>query len=441
MKIELYDKIFTQLEKAFTENESARETSVEFKNPGPSAWNYAQSWAQQAVDRPKGAPLPEYTPVYDALLATNRISYAIGVAMGRFGPAGEGILDEAPDSSLPAGILYLSGHNDDDSLSHPACHPIKEAWAEHGADVGKRASLKDWLMKSFFKDVHLKMYEKKPIYFPLSSKRKNFVAHVSIHRWADDTLQTLLADYLIPDLNKLEGELADLMASRKEGSKKARSEAENRYEKAKTLREELAKFIDLARVCAEQGPPAAKAGDVARETDARFRMDLDDGVMINSAAQWPLLEPQWKQPKKWWSELCNAKGRKDYDWAHLAARYFPARVDGKCKKDPSLGVAHGCFWKYHPGKAHQWELRLQDEIEKDFTIDEEGSNDFRAAFEKEHPERVKALKAAEEKRREKKRKKANPGKDQKKEKRVRKKKKKKNTKQIGLFEKKRGGNE
>ena len=52
-------------------------------------------------------------------------------------------------------------------------------------------------------------------------------------------------------------------------------------------------------------------------------MDLDDGVMVNSAALWPLLEPQWKDPKKWWKELANAQGKKDYDWSHLAARYFP----------------------------------------------------------------------------------------------------------------------
>ena len=44
--------------------------------------------------------------------------------------------------------------------------------------------------------------------------------------------------------------------------------------------------------------------------------------MVNSSALWPLLEPRWKDPKKWWRELCTAQGRKDYDWAHLAARYF-----------------------------------------------------------------------------------------------------------------------
>jgi hypothetical protein len=51
-------------------------------------------------------------------------------------------------------------------------------------------------------------------------------------------------------------------------------------------------------------------------------------------------------------------------------RYFPKRVDEKCQKDPSLGVAHGCFWKYHQAKAWAWELRLQNEIGPNFRIEE-----------------------------------------------------------------------
>jgi len=50
--------------------------------------------------------------------------------------------------------------------------------------------------------------------------------------------------------------------------------------------------------------------------------------------------------------------------------YWPTRVDQKCQVDPSLGVAHGCFWRYHPGRAWAWELRLQDEIGPDFRIEE-----------------------------------------------------------------------
>jgi hypothetical protein len=396
--------IFEILDQAFTEHESARETSVEFKNPGPSAWKYSQEWAQEAVDRPEDTPLPKYKPIYDDLNQLNYISYSIGVAIGRFGAKGEGILNIASESALPAGILYLSAHSDNDTIKHHAFRPIHETWAKYGRLISKGASLKKWLMHSFFKDVHLDMYEKRPIYFPLSSKKRNYVAFISIHRWADDSLQTLLADYLIPELNQIDGELQDLMETRKRGDKKNQAEAEDRYTLAKTFYDELKEFVDLVRQCAEKGPPPANPKDISREANARYKMDLGDGVMINSAALWPLLEPQWKQPKIWWSELCNAEGKKDYDWAHLAAIYFPKRVDAKGKKDPSLAVAHGCFWKYHPEIAYKWELRLKDEIGPDFTINEKDSDDLRAVFENEHPDKVKELVKAEEKRRKKKQK-------------------------------------
>ena len=157
--------------------------------------------------------------------------------------------------------------------------------------------------------------------------------------------------------------------------------------------------MDAVAQCAEKGAPKADPRDPAREVDARFRMDLDDGVMINSAALWPLLEPQWKEPKKWWRELCRAEGKKDYDWAHPAARYFPQRVDGKCQVDPSLAVAHGCFWKYHPEKACAWELRLQDEIGPDFQLQEADSDTHRAALVAAHPERVQEIRDTEARRR------------------------------------------
>ena len=74
------------------------------------------------------------------------------------------------------------------------------------------------------------------------------------------------------------------------------------------------------------------------------------------------------------------------------------RVDEKCQQDPSLGVAHGCFWRYHPGRAWAWELRLQDEIgpRTTFRIEElpyrpggrslgdDGSGPHRAAWLRDH---------------------------------------------------------
>ena len=270
--------------------------------------------------------------------------------------------------------------------------------------------MRDYLREKFFTDDHLKRYEKRPIYFPLTSSKKSFVAWVSIHRWKDDTLQTLLADYLQPELSRLAGELADLMEARSSGDRTSQTRAHSRYEQVSALHQELYDFNKLVGEIAERGaPPVVGKGAKCppREADARFKMNLDDGVMINSAALWPLLPPQWKEPAKWWTELCS-EGAKNYDWSHLAARYFPTRVDAKCQQDPSLAVAHGVFWKYHPAKAYQWELRLQspDELGPDFILEEEGHEGYRADFLAAHPDKAVELREAEQKRRDRKAQKA-----------------------------------
>jgi hypothetical protein len=395
--------IFSSIDSSFTIHESAREPSVEFRTPAPSPWRYAQAWAQRAVDRPENTPLPPYDPEYDPPAPEAHVSFAIGVALGRFGSNGEGILDTPPADALPAGIFFVSASEHlPDSLRHPAASRILAAWDEHSAAIlgDKRLSLRDWLRKPFF-EYHKGLYENRPIYFPLSSEKRSFVAYVSIHRWADNTLQTLLADHLNPSLVQLDGEISDLNRARASSDKKTASGAEKQYATTKRLRDELADFIAAVTQCAERGAPPTDPACPPRETDAPFRMDLDDGVMINSAALWTLLNPQWADPKKWWKQLCQAD-TKDYDWAHLARRYFPARVDGKCRNDPSLAVAHACFWRCHPAKAYAWELRLQDEIRTDFLIDETDSNLHRAAFLKDHPDQASEIQANEQKRRERK---------------------------------------
>ncbi len=399
------DRIWTTLEGACTAHERARESSVEYRRPTASPWIYAQDWAQRAVDRPEGAPLPPYEPVYDQPTPPSLVSFAIGIALGRLGASGEGILDEVPLAALPHGILFLSAATERDSLDHTACEHLRTAWKEYGAVVGEGDDLRTYLRKSLLAH-HRSVYENRPIYFPLSSAKKSFVAWVSIHRWRDDTLSILLADHLLPERRALEGQLDDLRHAKAEGDKKGRGKAEDRFAKFQTLLGELNAFIEAVTECADKGPPPSDDKCPVREVDARYSMDLDDGVMVNSSALWPLLEPQWKDPKKWWKELATAQGRKDYDWSHLAARYFPKRALAKCVDDPSLAVAHGCFWRLHPAKAYQWELRLQDEIRPDFTIDEPDSDAVRAKFLAEHAREAAEIEKAEQTRRERKAKKA-----------------------------------
>jgi hypothetical protein len=364
----------------FASHESVRETSHMFCRPGPSPWRHAQDWAQAAVDRPEGAPLAEYVAQFDPEPPTDHLSFALGVALGRFGPAGsdaEGILDPSTadlSHALPDGILFLDttldAEDHRDGLGHPAAAPLHAAWAQHGPAIGTRRGLREWLALDFFKDVHKGMYENRPIHWPLSSAGRTFVAWVNIHRMNEQTLQVLLADHLAPALTRIDGELADLRSARAGADRNAARAAERRYDRVLKNRDELQDFIDAVEQCADRGAPPTDRNCPDRERDARYAPDLDDGVMINSAALWPLLDPQWKDPKKWWAELAAAQGRKDYDWSHLAMRYWPNRVDRKCQQDPSLGVAHGCFWRYHPERAWSWELRLQDEISPDFTIEE-----------------------------------------------------------------------
>ncbi|MBX3247841.1 MAG: BREX-6 system adenine-specific DNA-methyltransferase PglX [Myxococcales bacterium] len=483
------------LDNAFTLHESHREPSVEFRTPGPSPWRHAQAWAQTAVDRPEGAPLPEYVEELDPEPASDHVSFALGVALGRFGANGEGIVDpktgrpvpvptptflgetdvaagaaaragatrtgkadratgtdteteaetesalratgtgmgtgtgtgtstaasaaadaDGPDllvHALPHGLLFLDRTLDDadlrDGLGHPAAKGLHEAWATYGPSHASqwttRSSLRDFLALDFFKDVHKGMYENRPIHWPISSEKKTFVTWVNIHRMDARTLKVLLADHLLPRLTQIEGELADLRAARDGADRKAAKTAEKQLGKLLAAKDELETFVADVAQCAERGPLPIDPKCPPRERDAPYAPDLDDGVMINSAALWKLLEPQWKDPKKWWKELASAApapedpkskatlaadpastwveggpvralpggGRgagtplragkgKDYDWSHLAMRYFPTRVDEKCRRDPSLGVAHGCFWRYHPERAWAWELRLQDEI-------------------------------------------------------------------------------
>jgi hypothetical protein len=371
------DKICEVLESAFGIHEAHRQPSVEFRRPGPSPWRHAQEWAQAAVDRPEGTPLPDYVEQLDREPPTDHLSFAVGAALGCFDPESEGALDPtSADSSatLPHGILFLDRTLDAedrrDSLGHPAAEPLHAVWTEYRPAIDTKRGLRDWLALDFFKDVHKSMYENRPIHWPLSSSSKTFVAWVNIHRMTEQTLRVLLADHLMPTLARLDGELADLRAARDGVDKMAARAADKQYDRVLKARVELIAFIDAVVQCADLGAPPTDSSCPPREQDARYAPDLNDGVMINSAALWPLLDPQWKDPKKWWKELAAASGSKDYDWAHLAMRYWPTRVDKKCQEHPSLGVAHGCIWRYHSTRAWAWELRLQDEIDAGFRIEE-----------------------------------------------------------------------
>jgi len=222
-----------------------------------------------------------------------------------------------------------------------------------------KLNLNQFLREKCF-DFHKSVYENRPIYFPLSSGKKSYVVWMNIHQFHDATLKNILADFLIPEQRFLMLRLNEL---RKRKVTAADAQEQNRLEgeisKYGKWQEELDDFILNMSQISEKG-----ANPKSQEVQISFRMDLDDGVMVNSAALWPLLYPQWKDPKKWWGHLEKPVGKNDYDWSHLAMRYWPYRCLEKLKKDPSLAVAHSNYGKhegqdlfkqYHPKMAEKWE--------------------------------------------------------------------------------------
>lgn len=292
-------RIVAVLDAAFSEHEAAREASVEFVRPGPSRWHAAQAWAQRAVDRPPGAPLPDFDPGPSQPAPPEAwLSFAVGVALGRFRPDG-GIVcvGERAPWSLPHGFLLLDRTPGAcDALEHPACALLRDAWREHAPALARPPSLdalRDWLMDDFFLRWHLPTYERMPYLLPVASgdRGRTLLALVSIHRFADAPLERL----------------ADALAA-----------PHGAPPEAAACREALRARVEA---CARRGPPAPESSTAERAVDAAFRWVVDDGVLLNAAALWPLVEPQWTAPRRTWCEIASGRA----PWSATAQRYWPPR--------------------------------------------------------------------------------------------------------------------
>jgi hypothetical protein len=340
--------------------------------------------------------------------AYRHLAWALGVVFGRFDAQTGGLIDLAVerrqklnieiDAQAPKavkdGVVLISArglendndlndHNDD-RQNHLFLKKLKDAliykhssekadkiWQEIQealvydckSDLAptqkSKLNLNQFLREKCF-DFHKSVYENRPIYFPLSSAKKSYVIWLNIHQFNAATLKNILADFLTPEQRFLELRLDELRKRKVTVSDpKEQNRLEKEISKYNNWKEELDAFILTMSQIAEKG-----VNPKIQEVEASFQMDLDDGVMVNSAALWPLLYPQWKDPKKWWSHLEKPVGKNDYDWSHLAMRYWPFRCLKKLKTDPSLAVAHSDYGQYkgqdlfkehHPDMAKKWD--------------------------------------------------------------------------------------
>lgn len=274
--------------------------------------------------------VPE-APVLDALL-----SWTVGVVFGRFDwrlATGERTAPHEPDpfdplpakspGMLPDGVESFHAHAgilvDDQGHPHDLVRLVEEVLAR--VNVAVPDDVRRWLQKDFFA-FHLQRYSKSrrkaPIYWPLATTSGSYTLWLYYPSLSSQTLYTAINDFVEPKLKQVGDDVAAL---RNKGAARTRDD-ERQFETLQAFELEL---IELRDTLLNIAP--------------HYHPNHDDGVQITAAPLWPLFrhKPWQKVLKDTWAKL--EKG--DYDWAHLAMNYWPARVREKCKTDKSLAIAHG----------------------------------------------------------------------------------------------------
>jgi hypothetical protein len=310
-------------------------------------------------------------------LAVRWISYAVGIALGRFEPGEAGQLGSAVYrcGDFAIGFLPVPDEAEFDQLvgtsgcfayvdaeggrhlfsteiestlrnlavsdgitildeGHPRDLPalVERALALMLGDESARGvitegaggDLRGFLERAYFTKWHLKWYRKRPVYWPLQSAKRSY-GFVLFHERVDkSTLYVLQRDYLDHKLNGLRLEIGDLQVRAEGLSGATRKRVERQIDKATQLLDEVNEFAQtMARIVREGYEPEPNW--------------IDDGVILRLAPLWELI-PIWRaEPKKYWGRL--QKGQ--CDWSHIAMRYWPERVKEACKTNKSFAIAHG----------------------------------------------------------------------------------------------------
>lgn len=220
------------------------------------------------------------------------ISYLIGVIMGRYSLDVPGLAFAGGEWD---GSKYLTYQPDDDGivpiyskvgmedgLTARIIGLIKQIY---GADtfrqnmdfiaeaLGKNnnesseETLNRYLNDGFYAD-HLKIYQKRPIYWMFSSgKNSGFKCLIYMHRYTEDTLALINGKYFLPESTRLKNDIEELLSriSTAEGRDKIRLEKE---------RQKLAAAYN----------EAIEYGQVLDHMANKYiAIDLDDGVKVNYA--------------------------------------------------------------------------------------------------------------------------------------------------------------
>lgn len=218
------------------------------------------------------------------------ISYLIGIEFGRYSLDVEGLAYAGGDWDCSKYITYQPDADGivpiytklgmQDGMTARLIGLIKHIY---GADtyrqnidfiadaLGKKQNedseetLNRYIFEDFYYD-HLKIYQKRPIYWLFSSgKLGGFRCLIYMHRYYEDTIARINAKYFLPESTRLKNELDELISSV--------NHAEGKYK----IR------LDKERIRAEAiFREAIEYGQVLDHVANQYiKIDLDDGVKVN----------------------------------------------------------------------------------------------------------------------------------------------------------------
>jgi hypothetical protein len=273
-------------------------------------------------------------------LAQRWVSFAVGVALGRFAHPGL-------ESFMDADGMMVVQHDHPDDL---AARVIAILTTTHGDTesgrivrivVGGNGDLRDalasYLLGPFFK-AHAKQYRKRPVYWPLQSPKQNYGLYLFHERATDQTLALLQGRYLGGRIFQVSEVLRQ--AKQKELSTEGKEKAQWKR-KVQEAAEELSDLeaFDQAITATNSEPIVDSDGKTAT---ARWVPEFDDGVLLNAAPLYRLT-PAWKKvdAKLDLSKAWKALKHGEYPWAKTAMRYWPRETLATCKGNKSYRIAHG----------------------------------------------------------------------------------------------------
>jgi hypothetical protein len=334
-------------------------------------------------NRPDGddpaEPAVEFDPVG---LAADLVSWAVGVAVGRFDvrlAAGEreSHSEPGPFDALPAcSPAMLAGGDVSPLQALPGGYPVSVSpvlvddpgheldlssrvravfdavfsddsdrwWSAVGSVLDPRTGdVEVWIRETFF-EHHLKTYSrsrrKAPLLWPLGTRSGSYRVWLYAHRATTDSLFRVLNDVVGPKLQVEERRLNEL---REEAGQSASSAQRKTIDSQETFVGELREFRDELAAVAPLWAP-----------------DLNDGVVIVLAPLWRLFTHH-----RGWSNELQGRWTKlaagEYDWAQLAMRLWPERVLPRCADDRSLAIAHDLedvFWVADKDNPDKWQPRF-----------------------------------------------------------------------------------